>query len=114
MAYFIVINQQGPAWAPSRPMRDQEKWKEHAAFVNELVREGFVVIAGPLGDGSIHRALLVLHADSEATIRARFNEDPWIREGILQTVKIDPWEILASDDRLDAVLADITHGNPQG
>lgn len=107
MAYFVVINQQGPGWVRSRPMRDQRGWADHAVFVNALVREGFVVIAGPLGDGSLHRALLIVHAANEGEIRARFEADPWIRDGILQTVKIDPWEILASDDRLDAVLAEL-------
>ncbi|MGD0587935.1 MAG: YciI family protein [Thermoplasmata archaeon] len=111
MTYFVVINEQGPAWVSSRVMRDQEGWNEHAAYVNGLVREGFVVMAGPVGDGSIHRALLIINAVSEAAIRARFEEDPWIRTGILHTARIDPWKILASDDRLDAVLAEITRTN---
>ncbi|MGA8711225.1 MAG: YciI family protein [Thermoplasmata archaeon] len=111
MPYFVVLNEQGPAWVPSRPMRDQERWNEHAAYVNALVREGFVVMAGPVGDGSVHRALLIINAVSEAAIRARFEEDPWIQAGILLTAGIDPWEILASDDRLDAVLARITRTN---
>ncbi|HKN06854.1 MAG TPA: hypothetical protein VJ021_04520 [Thermoplasmata archaeon] len=89
-------------------MRDQPKWAEHAAFVNALVREEFIVLAGPLGDGSVHRALLIVNSISEAAIRARFAEDPWIVSAILRTIKIDPWTILASDDRLDRALAEIT------
>jgi uncharacterized protein YciI len=107
MAYFVVINGQGPAWIPSRSMRDQERWTEHAAFVNALVREGFVVAAGPIGDGTIHRALLIFDSTSEEEIRARLAEDPWMQAEILQILQIDPWSILASDERLDRTLAEI-------
>jgi len=110
MPYFVVINEQGPAWLPGHSMRDQPKWSEHAAFVNALVREGFVVLAGPLGDGTVHRALLMVAAPDEVVLRARLAEDPWMISGILRTVRIDAWTILASDDRLDRVLAEIARG----
>jgi uncharacterized protein len=108
MPLFAVINEQGTAWNPARSMREQEQWGEHAAYVNALIREGFVVLAGPVGDGAVHRALLIIRAASEGAIRERFEQDPWIQSKILRTAKIDPWKILASDDRLDAVLAEIT------
>jgi len=112
MPYFVVINEQGPSWVPGHSMRDQAKWSEHAAFVNALVHEGFVVLAGPLGDGAVHRALLIVSAPNEAVLRARFAEDPWMISGILRTVKIDPWTILASDERLDRAIAEITQATP--
>jgi len=112
MPYFVVINEQGPSWVPGRSMREQAQWGEHAAFVNALVREGVIVLAGPLGDGSVHRALLVIHSSSGAAIQTRFEEDPWIKSAILRTVRIDPWTILASDDRLDRALAEITGMTP--
>ena len=49
-------------------MREQHKWKEHAAFMNALAEEGFVVLGGPLGDGA--QILLIVHADSEDAIEA--------------------------------------------
>jgi len=107
MNYFVVMNEQGPAWNPALTMREQPQWGDHATYVNALVREGFIVLAGPVGDGAVHRALLIIDAPDEETIRKRFAEDPWIRAGILRTTQIDPWKILASDDRLDATLAEI-------
>jgi uncharacterized protein YciI len=111
MSFFVVINEQGPAWVAGRSMRDQQLWTEHAAWVNALVGNGFIVAAGPIGDGAVHRAMLIVQAESEAAIRSRFAEDPWIRVGVLHILKIDAWTILASDDRLDKVLAEITRGN---
>jgi hypothetical protein len=46
MAHFVVISEQGPAWNPDRPMRDQGHWSEHASFMNSLVDQGFVVLGG--------------------------------------------------------------------
>jgi uncharacterized protein YciI len=97
--YFVVAQEGGASWDRSRPMREQQMWTEHAAFVDALAEEGLVVLAGPLGDSAgsrdrVHRALLVIDADSEDTVRARLAADPWIRSGMLTVVSIDRWEIL--------------------
>jgi len=112
MAYFVVVNEQGPTWVGSRPMREQAQWTEHAEWVNALVREGFIILAGPLGSGSPHRAMLIVHSASEAVVRKRFDTDPWIRSGILRTISVEPWTVLASDDRLGGVLEEITRSKP--
>jgi len=93
-------------------MREQALWTEHAAFVNALVDAGFVIAGGPIGDGRVHRAMLIVHAVSESEIRRRLLEDPWIRAGILRVLSIEPWKLLASDQRLDRLLAEITKTNP--
>ncbi len=74
MKYFVVTLEYGPAYDRSRSMREQEKWAEHAAFMNKLVDDGFIVLGGPLGDDS--RVLLVFNADSESTIKTRLAPDP--------------------------------------
>jgi hypothetical protein len=107
MAYFIVINEQGPSWVDSKPMRDQEKWTEHADFVNSALYAGFVILGGPLGNGPTHRALLIINSESESAVRSWLLTDPWVRAGILRTSSIEPWKILVSNDKLDPVLADI-------
>jgi uncharacterized protein YciI len=100
MVYFVVINEQGPAWDSSRSMRDQEKWTEHAAFVNALAEEGFIMFAGPLGGRSNHRALLVVDAESESVVRARFAVDPWMQLGLLHITSVDPWEVLVGPEAI--------------
>ncbi|MDX6483815.1 MAG: hypothetical protein QOE95_1586 [Gaiellaceae bacterium] len=45
----------GPAWDAGSSMHEQEQWPEHAAFMEALVDDGFVVLGGPLGGGSVVR-----------------------------------------------------------
>jgi uncharacterized protein YciI len=94
MPFFVVINEQGPHWENKRPMREQKGWSEHAAFMDALENERFVVLGGPLGNYSKHRALLVVKAMNEQVLRARLAEDPWMCTGMLRTIEIYPWEIL--------------------
>jgi uncharacterized protein len=91
--YYLVERAKGPAWDHSRGRREQAGWDEHAAFMDALAEEGFVVLGGPIGDGDGENALLVVDADDEATIRARLAEDPW-PEDVLRTESIRPWSVL--------------------
>jgi len=102
MKYFAVTRGRGPAWDASLPMKEQKKWAEHAAFMNRLAEEGFVVLGGPIGDEAklgFSRVLFVVNADSKRTIEMRIQAAPWTRMGILRTT-IEPWEILLGKERL--------------
>lgn len=90
--YFLVENAKGPAWDHSRRRREQEGWDEHAAFMDGLLEEGFVILGGPIGEGDGENTLLVVDAPDEATVRARLAEDPW-SEGVLTIESIRPWSI---------------------
>jgi uncharacterized protein YciI len=99
VAYFAVINDSGPAWNPARARRDQEKWAEHAAFIDAQADERFVIAVGPL---SPTRALLIVDSTSELAVRSRLAEDPWMKMGILRVLSIDPWEVLVGKEVLAA------------
>lgn len=92
MPYFVVIREAGPAWAPGLPIREQEQWAEHAAFMDALVADGFLVVGGPLGDGP--RAMHIVDAGGEDEIRARFAGDPWTPTAMLVVSRVEPWELL--------------------
>src|SRR6185503_9972188 len=64
--YFAVRRRRGPSWNPGLTMREQAGWGAHAAFMNALAAEGFVVLGGPLGDGA--ETLLIVDATSEDVI----------------------------------------------
>jgi uncharacterized protein YciI len=99
---FAMIRKGGPAWDGGRPLREQDKWTEHAAFMDELAAEGFLVMAGPLGDGHPeHRVLLIFDADSEDAIHTRLEADPWTPTGVLTTVSTEPWNVLIGDPSAD-------------
>ena len=75
MAHFAVSMVHGPGWDPTRGIREQDAWDAHAAFMDGLVADGFVVLGGPVGDRQ--RVLLAIEAAGEPAIRARLAADPW-------------------------------------
>jgi len=97
MVLFAVINEQGPSWDPTLPMREQKGWDEHAAFMNALVDDHVVAFGGPVRKGPRHRALLILRASDEESLRQRLADDPWMRSGILRLGELLPWEILLGE-----------------
>jgi uncharacterized protein YciI len=95
---FAMIRNGGPAWDPSRSLREQDEWDEHARFIDGLFDEGFLVMVGPLGDGvPEHRVLLIFDADSESAIDARLADDIWTQTGTLSTVSLERWNVLLGD-----------------
>lgn len=88
--FLVVLHRSGPQWNPSRPLEEQSDWQAHAAFMDGLVDEGFVVLGGPLADE--HRVVHVVEAESEDAVRARLARDPW-SETHLQVDAIEPWTI---------------------
>ncbi|MEO8290714.1 MAG: YciI family protein [Gaiellaceae bacterium] len=90
--YYLVTNAKGPAWDHSRRRREQAGWDEHAAFMDRLVDDGFIVLGGPVGEGDGEDTLLVVDADSEEAVRARLAEDPWADE-VLTIASVKPWSV---------------------
>ena len=91
MATFHVVRERsGPEWDRTRPMEEQTRWPEHAAFMDGLVETGVVVLGGPLADEL--RVVLVIEAGSEDEIDATLARDPWTGSH-LRTVAIEPWTI---------------------
>jgi uncharacterized protein YciI len=91
MGVFVVTREKGPAWDGSRGRREQAGWDEHAAFMDRLVAEGFVLLGGPLGDGE--RVLLAVEAADEAQLHTRLAGDPWEPMGLLVTGRVEPWNL---------------------
>ena len=88
---FIVISAAGANRDDAKDTRDQPYWDEHAAFIDDLVEEGFIMLGGPLPDEG--GAVLVVRANSEAEVRDRLGSDPWYVHGILTPRSVRRWEI---------------------
>jgi hypothetical protein len=86
---FAVIRSRGPAWNDSLPLDSQVAWAAHAAFMNGLLDERFIVLGGPL-EGT-RDVLLVVRATDEAEIRERLAADPWTQNGLLVLTQTSPW-----------------------
>ena len=90
MMFLVVVRRSGPDWDRSKPMDEQSGWDEHAAFMDGLVDDGFIVLGGPLSDEE--RVAHAIQAESEEEIRATLARDPW-SESHLVIDTIDPWTI---------------------
>ena len=101
MSLFAVIREAGPAWQAGGIFQ-QPSVTEHAAFMNTLADQRFVLFGGPLaGTEQGHvRVLLIVDADSEAAIHRRLADDPWAATDQLHTVNIEPWNVLVGPERL--------------
>jgi uncharacterized protein YciI len=91
MANFALTLVHGPNWDPARPIRQQRAWPQHAAFMDGLVRAGFIVVGGPVGDGE--QTLHAVEAADERAVAARWSQDPWAVLGLLQIGEVRPWSL---------------------
>ncbi len=88
---FLILSTAGPHRDLAKETRKQSFWDEHAAFIDGLVDEGFIMMGGPLADEG--GALLIVHADDENRVREKMSKDPWYREGILKLESVKRWTI---------------------
>ena len=91
MANFALTLVHGPGWDTSRPIREQQGWDQHAAFMDGLVDDGFIILGGPLGDGE--RTLHVVEAAGTREIETRMAQDPWASMGLLRIGSIERWSL---------------------
>ena len=92
MATFAVTMVHGPNWDRLRPIREQEGWDEHAAFMDGLVDDGLIILGGPVGDGQ-QGALLLAEAADEREIGTCLGEDPWAAQELLHVGTVQPWAL---------------------
>ena len=88
---FVITSAAGPNRDPSKSTRQQPLWDEHAAFMDQLVAEGFVFMGGPLVDED--GAMLIVNADDENDVREKLKNDPWMKHGVLKLESVKRWEI---------------------
>jgi hypothetical protein len=91
--YLVTLRRSGPEWDPNRPLEEQSGWDAHAAFMDGLVDQGFIILGGPLDELRVAHAI---EAGSAEDVRAALGRDPW-SESHLVVEAIEPWTI-----RLDA------------
>ena len=69
MAHFAVMLVHGPGWDVTCRIRGQDAWDKHAAFMDGLVDDGFII----LGDGE--RTPHVVEASDEQENQGRLSKD---------------------------------------
>jgi hypothetical protein len=97
MAMFnVVLERAGPEYDLAQPLEEQSRWDEHAAFMDALVDDGFIVLGGPLADE--FRVVHAVEAGSEDDVLATLARDPW-HETHLVTASVEPWTIRLDERR---------------
>jgi uncharacterized protein YciI len=88
---YLLTASAGPHRDLSKGSREQPFWDDHAAFIDKLTDEGFILLGGPLVDEG--GAILVVHAADEHEVRETMKDDPWYVQGILNLESVKRWEI---------------------
>jgi uncharacterized protein YciI len=102
VSYFAVVRDAGPEWTDGKGAFEQSDVEAHVAFMNTLADEGIVLFAGPLAgseQGRV-RALVIVDADDETSIRARLATDPWALARRIVTTSVEPWNLFVGADRM--------------
>ena len=92
---FVAISSAGPNRDLSKCTREQPLWDQHAAFIDKLVDDGFILMGGPLVDKG--GSLLIFNADDENEVRKKLKDDPWSEHGILKLESVKRWQIFIDE-----------------
>ena len=92
---FVVVSSVGPNRDRLKRTREQPFWDEHAAFIDQLVEDGFILMGGPLvgRDGLPQGAVLIVDGQDETEVTEKLKDDPWFKRGILKLESVKRWEI---------------------
>jgi uncharacterized protein YciI len=66
---------------------------EHRVYLNQLVEEGKLLMAGPFADES--GGLIVFEAVDQAEVEEMMANDPFTINGVFATTDIRPWTLVA-------------------
>ena len=94
MPVFAVTTARDAGWDHARDIREQPFWDQHAAFADELVDRGIIILGGPIGGGDGEDlALLAVEAADEAAARSAFDADPWTVHRVFRIRQVRPWTL---------------------
>jgi uncharacterized protein YciI len=94
MPVFAVRTAKDVNWNRTGDIREQPFWEEHAAFADQLVDRGVVIIGGPVSsDDPEDIALLAVEAADEKALRAIFDDDPWTAHRVFRIKDVRPWSL---------------------
>ena len=88
---FLAFSSAGPNRDFSKDTREQPFWDKHAAFIDQLVEDGFILMGGPLVDEG--GSLLIINAEDESEVKETLKNDPWMQHGILKLESVKRWQI---------------------
>ena len=98
----------GPSWDTTVGIREQAEWIEHAQFADKLVKDGRILLGGPIEDPDPDVvALVAMELPEASSVHEIFADDPWVRSGVLSVKDIRPWRIWLRPRARDIDTADL-------
>jgi uncharacterized protein YciI len=90
--YQLVLLKLGPVWQKGTPLAQQPGIQEHAAYMLKLIKQGTLVLGGPLLDDKLQiftGAMMVLAASTPEDAQRILAADPATTSGLFQIDKIE-------------------------
>ena len=88
-SHFVIVLERGPNWLPGKTV-SQQPLREHGRYLQRLMANGELVLAGPFLDDQ--GGLILLKAANLSEAQQIANEDPAIQKGILRPT-VHPFRI---------------------
>lgn len=110
MPVFAVTTAKSANWDRTREIREQPFFTEHAAFTDELVDRGVIIMGGPVGsDDEEDIALLAVEADDEDAVRSIFDADPWTLHRVFRLKSVRRWLLWLDGRKASRVITASRH-----
>lgn len=88
--YFMLIYLSGDNQEEISEEESASLQEGHLGHINKMSEEGAVMMAGPFGDNSEKRGILIFDVESEDEVINWVNQDPLVTAGRLK-YEIHPW-----------------------
>ena len=90
----LVMFKLGPGWAKDKGVMMQPGIQEHGAYMGKLVKEGVLILGGPLFEDPAlsvpNGAVMILAADTPEAARKILDADPAHTSGLLEIIDVRP------------------------
>lgn len=88
--YYFLLYLRGERSEDYSEAELEEIQAGHLAHISKMVKEGVVCMAGPFGDDTEKRGLLIFDLETEESVREWIEQDPGVRSGRM-SYEIHPW-----------------------
>jgi uncharacterized protein YciI len=93
----LILFKLGPGWVKDKALMMQPGIQEHAAYMSKLMREGILILGGPLFEDAslaiIDGGVMILAAETPAAARKILEIDPAQRSGLFEITDVRPFII---------------------
>jgi uncharacterized protein YciI len=88
--YYVAFLYRGPKWTPQDTAETKKIQEEHMANIQQMARDGKLVLAGPFTDNGELRGIFVFQGISADEAQQLAANDPAVKAGRLR-MEMHPW-----------------------